>query len=248
MYIDTHSHLNFKDFDNDRDEVIKRTLASGVFLINIGSDYESSKKAVEIATQYGKGVLAGVGLHPGDNKKEIFDFQKYKDLAQNKKVVAIGEFGLDFLNIDEQDKFRQKALAKQQFDLAKELNLPVILHCRKAHNELIKMLGTQEIKGVVHCFTGTWQQAQKYMALGLYLGFNGIIFKMNIEETIKRMPLEKMVLETDCPFLTPPQAQTKRNEPANVKYIAQKIADARGESLEKIAQITTENAKKLFKI
>ncbi len=248
MYIDTHSHLNFKDFDNDRDEVIKRTLKGEVFLINVGSDYESSQKAIEITTQYENGVYVSVGLHPNDNKKEVFDFQKYKDLAQNKKVVAIGEFGLDFLNIDEQDKFRQKALAKQQFDLAKELDLPVILHCRKAHQELIEMLGTQEIKGVVHCFTGNWRQAQKYMALGLYLGFNGIIFKMNVDETIKKMPLDRMLLETDCPFLTPPQAQTKRNEPANVKYIAQKIVDIRNESLEKIAQITTENAKKLFKI
>jgi len=163
--------------------------------------------------------------------------------------VAIGEFGLDFLNIDEPDKNRQKVLAKQQFDLAKELDLPVILHCRKAHNELIEMLSSQEEpKGVVHCFTGSWQQAQKYMAFGLYLGFNGIIFKMNVDETIKKIPLDKMLLETDCPFLTPPQAQVQRNEPLNVKYIAQKIADIRGESLEKIAQITTENAKKLFQI
>lgn len=253
MFIDTHSHLNFKDFDNDRADVIKKTLESGVFLINVGSDYESSKKARDIASQYEYGVWAGVGLHPSDNKKEVFDYQRYKELAQSKKVVAIGECGLDFLETTkEEEKSKQKDLLIEQINLATELKLPLILHCRKAHKELIEILQQQSkshnLQGVVHCFTGSWEEAEQYMELGFYLGFNGIIFKFDVEETIKKMPLEKMLLETDCPFLTPPQILKKRNEPVNVKFVAQKIAEIRSENLEKISETTFENAKKLFNL
>jgi TatD DNase family protein len=211
---------------------------------------------------YQNGVWASVGLHPNDNKKEIFDYEKYKKLAQSKKVVAIGECGLDFLNVNEQDKERQKDLLIQQLKLASELNLPVILHCRKAHSDLIEILKLQttnyKLQAVIHCFTGSWEEAQQYMELGFYLGFNGIIFKMDLAETIKKMPLERMLLETDCPYLLPSirenlfensrELVSSRNEPANVKYIAQKIAEIRGESLEKIAETTTQNAKNLFKL
>ncbi len=261
MLIDTHAHLNFKDFDKDREEVIKRSLEGDVFMINVGSDYESSVKAVEIAEKYQNKVWASIGLHPQDDKKEVFDYEKYKKLAQSKKVVAVGECGLDFLNVSDEDKKRQEDLLIQQLNLANDLNLPVILHCRKAHQNLIEILKFQETRnkkqnGVVHCFTGNWEEAQQYMELGFYLGFNGIIFKFDVEETIKKMPLEKMVLETDCPFLLPPIRENSfensrelvfsRNEPINIKYIAQKIAEIRGEPLEIIAETTTQNAKNLF--
>ncbi len=262
MLIDTHSHLNFDDFDKDRDEVIKKSLESDVFLINVGSDYKSSVKAVEIAQNYQNGVWASVGLHPGDNKKEVFDYEKYKKLTQSKKVVAIGECGLDFLNISEQDKKKQGALLIQQLNLAKELDLPVILHCRKAHQNLMEILKSQiprnkKQNGVVHCFTGNWNEAQKYIELGFYLGFNGIIFKFDIEETIKKMPLEKMLLETDCPYLLPPLArhspqgegnQHERNEPMFVKYVAERIAEIKNIKVEEVASVTTQNAKNLFKL
>jgi len=253
MLIDTHSHLNFKDFDKDRTEIIKKTLEGGVFLINVGSDYESSKKAVEIASKYENGVWASIGLHPGDNKKEVFDNQKYKELAQSKKVVAIGECGLDFLETTkEEEKLKQKDLLIEQINLATELNLPLILHCRKAHKELIEILQQQakanKLQGVVHCFTGSWEEAYQYMDIGFYLGLNGIIFKIDVEQTIKKMSIERMLLETDCPFLTPPQILEKRNEPINVKYVAQKIAEIRKENLEKTSETTFENAKKLFNL
>ncbi|MCX6791255.1 MAG: TatD family hydrolase, partial [Candidatus Gribaldobacteria bacterium] len=133
-------------------------------------------------------------------------------------------------------------------------SLPVILHCRKAHEEMLSELKAMndrlemKIKGVIHCFTGNWKQAQEYLALGFYLGFNGIIFKMDLEEIIKKTLLEKMLIETDCPFLTPPQATSERNEPINVKYVAEKIAEIRGEPINKIAEQTFQNAKILFGI
>lgn len=153
-----------------------------------------------------------------------------------------------------------------QLDLAKEMNLPVIFHCRNAHCDLINELNNYELRGVVHCFTGSWEDAQKYLEIGLYLGFNGIIFKLKgdetsfhlphratssrsfLDEVIKKMPLERILLETDCPYLVPPEAGVQRNEPLFVKYVAQKIAELKGETIEKISETTTQNAKNLFNI
>ncbi len=267
--IDTHAHLNFKAFDKDRDEVIKRSLEQGVWLINASSNYKTSKLAKEISQQYPAGIFASIGLHPincvidlsqaDEDRLEELDIEKYRELAKSKGVVAIGEIGLDYWNEPkgknraEVFKNKQKEVFLKQMELAKELGLPVILHCRKAHNDLIEIMcnfyATAQklhIGGVIHCFTGDWEQAQKYLEMELFLGFNGIIFKMDLNEVIKKIPLEKMLIETDCPFLTPPVLAEQRNEPVNVKYVAQRIAEIKGESLEKIAQITTQNAKELF--
>jgi TatD DNase family protein len=268
MLIDTHSHLNFKAFDDDRDEVIKRSLGEGVWIINASSNYKTSQLAVKISQQYPAGVFASIGLHPincvidlsqdDEDRLEILNIEKYRELAKEKGVVAIGEIGLDYWNEpkgkSKAEIFRdkQKEVFLKQMELARELNLPVILHCRKAHSDLIRNLDDRhncvKDQGVIHCFTGNWEEAQKYMSLGFYLGFNGIIFKFDVEETIKKMPLEKIILETDCPFLSPPELAKQRNEPANVKYIAQRIAEIRSESLEIISQTTTQNAKNLFKL
>jgi len=281
MFIDTHSHLNFKAFDDDRGEVIKKALANETWLINASSNYKTSKLAVEIAQQYGAGVFASVGLHPincvidlskaDEDRLEELDIEKYRELAKMPKVVAIGEIGLDYWNEPKGKekarifKEKQKEVFLAQLNLAQELNLPVIFHCRKAHNDLIEILKSKPLhdshdrentvmvsegllRGVVHCFTGSWEQAQSYLAMGLYLGFNGIIFKMDLDEVIKKMPLDKILIETDCPFLVPAGIDMERNEPANVKYVAQRIAEIRGEAIEKIAEATAQNAKNLFKI
>ncbi|MDD5146417.1 MAG: TatD family hydrolase [Candidatus Pacebacteria bacterium] len=271
MYIDTHAHLNFKAFDEDRDEVIKRSLANDTWMINPSSNYKTSKLAVEIAQRYEAGVFASVGLHPincvidlsqaDEDRLEELDIEKYKELAKMPKVVAVGEIGLDYWNEpktkakSEQFKQKQKEVFLKQLQLAYELDLPVILHCRKAHDDLITLLiqsydedGPHKIGGVLHCFTGAWEQAQKLLDMGFYLGFNGIIFKYNVDEIIKKTPLDRMLIETDCPFLTPLGVNVERNEPINVKYVAQRIADIRGESLGEIAQATTKNAKKLFRL
>lgn len=246
MLIDTHSHLNFKAFNKDRNIVIKRSLENNVWLINASSTFNTSKLAVKIAEKYKEGVYASVGLHPIHVKDEEFDVFKYRELAKSDKVVAIGETGLDYMY---PEKEKQKQVFLQHLELAKELNLPVIFHCRKAHNELIEILKSQNIKilsGVVHCFTGNWAQAKKYLDMGLYLGFNGIIFKFDTTETIKKAPLDKMLIETDCPYLTPPQVNTERNEPIFVKYVAEKIAELRAVSFQEITKATTQNAKQFF--
>lgn len=265
MIIDTHSHLNANAFKDDFDEVIKRTLADNMWMVNVGMDYETSKHAIEIAEKYPEGVFASVGLHPTDAaakflttkfQGEDFDIQKYRDLAvDSKRVVAVGEIGLDYYHKPkttaklQQFKEKQKKVFLEQLNLAESLKLPVILHCRMAHQDMIDILKTRpEIKGVVHCFTGTIEEMKEYIRLGFYIGINAIIFKLPLDEVVKECPLENMVVETDCPYLTPPQEGKNRNEPLFIKHTIQKVADLRGVTFDEIAQKTTENARKLFGI
>ena len=273
MIIDTHSHISFKAYDKDREEVIKRTQKEGLVCIDIGTKYETSQNAIELAEK-NEGIFVSIGLHPIHIKTDLmklrtdedegnfaplgeeFDKQKYKELAKSKKVVAIGEIGLDYYYRPkttarlEQFKELQKKVFIEQLDLAEELDLPVIIHCRMAHNDVLEILANRKNKGVVHCFTGNLEEAQKYIDLGFSLGINGIIFKFDIDEVIKKAPLDKILVETDCPYLTPPQAGPKetRNEPIFVKYVIQKIAELKGIGFDEVASKTTENAKKLFKI
>jgi TatD DNase family protein len=253
MLVDTHSHLNFNAFKDDANEAIRRSLDGGVFMINVGSQYSTSKRAVGMAEKYETGVYAAIGLHPIHIQDEHFDYEKYKELALSAvegKVAAIGEIGLDYKSEYILFKEKQKEALLRQLDLAKELSLPVIFHCRMAHQDLIQIIqqsNISTIRGVIHCFTGTWEDAQKYLETGFYLGFNGIIFKLDLDEVIKKTPLEKILLETDCPYLTP-KPMTGRNEPSYIKYVAKKIAQLKNLTFEKIAEITTQNAKKLFKI
>jgi len=256
MIIDTHAHLNFKDFDTDIDQVIERCLNNDIWVINIGSDYKTSRRAVEISNQYSNGIYSSVGLHPIHlkTKDDFFDYNNYKKLAKNSGVVAIGETGLDYYykpktksKIDE-FKERQKSVLLEHLFLASELKLPVIFHCRMAHYDMISILKEQkEIRGVIHCFTGSIEDAFRYLDLGLYLGFTGIIFKLNLEDVIKKIPSDRILIETDCPYLTPP-SKSGRNEPLYLKEIIFKIADLRGVSEEEIEKISTNNAKKLFRL
>lgn len=244
--IDTHSHLQFNDYKNDLEAVLQRTKDAGIACINVGTDFISSKNAVELAEKY-EGLYTAIGLHPTD-VDELFDPQAYRELAKSKKVIAVGEIGLDYLKKPEKEK--QKSIFLQQADLARELNLPLIIHCRMAHDEMIEILKAKSYKleanGVIHCFTGTLEQAQKYVAMGFYLGINGIIFKFNIDEVIKTVPLEHLLLETDCPYLTPPMATEKRNEPIFITHTAKKIAELKGVDFDQVVDITTQNAKVLF--
>ena len=279
MMFDTHCHLNFRAFRNDYDKVIEECLEKDIWMVNVGTKYETSKKAVEIAQKYNKGVFAAIGLHPihldtglvkiridkeeieFKSKEENFDYQKYKELAQSSnKVVAIGEIGLDYYwkpktkKKKELFKEKQRCLFLEQLKLAKELNLPVILHCRMAHQDLINILlenselGPQ--KAVAHSFVGTKQELKKYLSLGFYIGLNGIIFKdiagIKFDEIIKTAPLEKILLETDSPYLAPPFGKGNRNTPLNLIYIAKKISRIKKLSLKKIIQTTTQNAVEFF--
>ncbi|HDZ54178.1 MAG TPA: TatD family deoxyribonuclease [Candidatus Nealsonbacteria bacterium] len=307
MLIDSHTHLNFNAFKDDVDEVIKRTLENNVWVINVGSQYSTSRRAVEIAKRYDNGVFAAIGLHPihleerkvdhsevdsqtiFKTRIEEFDYEKYKnlalgknldfrsaqikDLAQDEKsrligdpprrrVVAIGEIGLDYYYKPktkkklEQFKEKQRSVLCQQLNLAKELNLPVIFHCRMAHDDLIQIIrqsNISAINGVVHCFTGDERQAQRYLEMGLYFGFNGLVFKKiegapDWQEIVKKLPLEKILIETDAPYLTPPPHEGQRNEPLYIKYVAQKIARIKNITFEEVTRITCQNTKKLFNI
>lgn len=269
MIIDTHSHLSFKAYDKDREEVIKRTSEAGVVCIDVGTKYETSKLVVELAEK-NENIYATIGMHPIHIKTDLlklkmdeeegafeplgeeYNKERYKELAKSKKVVAIGEVGLDYYyrpkGTTKLEKFKQKQreVFLQQLDLADELNLPVIVHCRMAHADVLEILKNRKSKGVIHCFTGNWDEAQKYLDLGFYLGINGIIFKFDINEVIKKAPLEKLLIETDCPYLTPPKAGAERNEPIFVKYVAERIAELKGISFDEVAEQTIKNAKALF--
>ena len=196
-----------------------------------------------------------------ETKAEEFEYEKYKQLALSSskgKMVAIGECGLDYYyepkskEKREAQRLQQKTALALQMKLAEELNLPIILHCRKAHDDLIDFLNPK-LKGVVHCYTGNLKQAEKFYGIGLYFGFNGLIFKKvpalpDPKEVIASLPLDRIVLETDSPYLVPPIAETERNEPLFVKYIAEEIAHIKGLSLAEVVSITTKNAEALFQI
>lgn len=252
MLIDTHAHVNFNVYKDDIDEVIRRSLKENVWMINVGSQYDTSKRAMETTEKYEKGVYAAVALHPIHVDDFDFDKEKYKELASNPKVVAIGETGLDYYHIDD-EKIRdlQKQVFKQHLELANELNKPLIFHCRKAYDDLLyEIRATKyELQGVLHCFMAKKSQAQEFFKMGFYLGFNGLItYCRDYDAVIKNASLEKILIETDCPYLTPIPYRGKRNEPLYVKYVAEKIAEIKEISFEKVVEQTTKNAKELFNL
>jgi len=279
--IDTHCHVHFRAYKEDMDEVIKRSLQKGVRMITVGTQSTTSKNGVEIAEKY-DGVYTTIGLHPNhtceqhfeDELEEIktrceeFDIDYYRDLAKHPKVVAIGECGLDYYRIPaEVDRdaliAKQKREVRKQFDLADELNLPVVIHCRDAHADQVAILkeyldaGRMKRRGVVHCFTGTLEEAKAYHAIGFLTSFTGIITfpprKSDgpispLQQVVRDCPLEMMMIETDAPYLTPVPHRGERNEPWMVEFVAAKIAELKGITVGEVDRVTTANAEKLFGI
>lgn len=285
MLIDSHCHVNFKEFEGEIDEVIKRALDNNTWLINVGSNYLTSQKSIEIAERYKEGVYATVGIHPihlvkdiietavFDNKeysfktkKEEFNYAKYKSLAMSsKKVVGIGEVGLDFFRLEDEKhsiekiKKDQSQIMTECVRLAKELNLPLVLHARGETNNpyevgdlMIYILKSENAgPGVMHCFAGNLEQAKKFLDLGFYIGFTGIVTFKNakeVQEAAKYVPIDRLLIETDSPFLAPEPFRGKRNEPLYVKYVAEKIAALKSLSYDQVTEQTFLNAKQLFKI
>lgn len=251
--IDTHAHVNLGDFEDDYKEVIKRSLDEDTAIINVGTDKESSEKAIKIAEEYPDSVFVAVGTHPNGNAD--FDYDYFLKLASGKKVVGIGETGLDYFRVGEQqERNKQKELFEKHVRLAVEINKPLIIHCREAHDDMLEILsaGRQKLKdkaGVMHFFTGTLEQAQKYIDLGFYVSFSGVVtFVKEYESVVKNIPMEKILVETDCPFATPIPHRGKKNEPSYVKYVAQKIAEIKGVNFDEVAEQTTKNARELFGI
>lgn len=236
-------------------------------MIAVGADIETSKKAIELANRY-DGIWATVGQHPTDVESGIMNQESWAELLKQPKVVAIGEVGLDYYQILEPEKQEiQKEVFKQFLDLAIQHDKPVVLHVRDSakgslgfvHRDMLSIIenwkleiensALRERPGVAHSFTGNIEEAQKYLDLGFYLGLNGIItFTKEYDEMIKNIPLDRILIETDAPWLTPAPYRGKRNEPFGVIEVAKKIAELRNESLEKIIEQTNQNCKKLFKI
>ena len=254
--IDTHAHLQFKAYDEDRDIVVKRNSDELAAIINVGATLDSSEGAVKLSEKTDN-FYSSVGIHPHHSEQwnqETLD--KLTKLAGEEKVVAIGEIGLDLHQYTDYPKPRledQTKMLHDQIGLAVEKNLPVIFHCRDAYEELLGEIAQYKgkIRGVMHCFIGSLDQAEKFLSFGLYLSFTGnITYKNNdsIREVAKNTPNDKILIETDSPYLPPEPHRGRRNEPIYVKMVASKIAELKNLSLEEVAAATSDNAKTLFKI
>jgi len=303
---DTHCHLQFNAYKNDADEVYKKCADKGMFLNIVGSQRDTSERAVEYAEKY-PNAFATVGLHPihltatevdeeeirFKSREEKFDYEFYKNFASRSKVIAMGECGLDLFHLPEKMSRAeaveiQKEAFLAQHKLAQELDLPLVIHVRDAYEEMIDLLSViarslpagkageatkqshrygngiaslpavarNDIKGVVHCYTSDWKNAEQYLAFGLYLGFTGVITfppkktdpkaQNDLLEVVKNCPLDRILIETDAPYLAPQTYRGQRCEPWMVEEVAKKIAEIKGLALDEVITATDKNAKKLF--
>ena len=261
MY-DTHCHLNFKAFAEDYYTITKKSIDAGMLLNIVGTQYETSKRAVAIANEFAdSSVYAAVGLHPTHlNKNDVvhkWDYEKYRELAFQPKVVAIGETGIDHFH-DTENVNKQQEIFEEHIKLARELGRPLIIHCRPSHNsfdaynDLLAILKNtpKPINGVVHCFLGNRDLAEQFLELGAYLSFTGIITFKNADasllETVKNIPLDKIMIETDAPYLAPEPFRGKTNYPYYVEYVARKIGEVKNISVGEVIKTTEKNGKLLF--
>ncbi len=283
-YIDIHSHLQFAAFDEDREAVLERAREAGVWMINVGTQYDTSKAAVELANRSGEGVFATVALHPTHTAKsfhdqqelggwgaeftsrgEEFDYEAYKRLAIDPKVVGIGECGLDYYRLDEATADRQKKVFQDHIRLADELGKPLMLHIRNgvdsgrnAYQDALDILRgmNPKVRGDVHFFAGSVDDARKFLDYGFTLSFTGAVTfpkskkpgMADYEELIKFAPLDMILTETDCPYIAPVPHRGSRNEPANVRYVARRIAEIKGLPEDEAAATLVANARRVFKI
>ena len=273
-YIDVHTHVNLSAYDVDREEVEEHTLAEGVAHINVGTQKDTSRKAVELAEKY-DGVYATVGVHPVHTSKsyhdpqefgeegkafvsrgEKFDIEHYRTLAQHEKVVAIGECGLDYFRVEKETKAVQEEAFIGQIALANELEKPLMLHIRSsdgrmdAYEDAIAILKREaKVLGNVHFFAGTYEVAKQFWEMGYTTSFTGVItFASQYDEVVKNAPLEMLHAETDAPYVTPKPFRGQRNEPLHVREVYKRIAELRGEDAETVRLTLLQNAQRLFGI
>lgn len=252
MYFDSHAHYDDERFDEDRAELLEGLTSKGVdYVVNAGANMESSREGIKLAQVYDY-IYASVGVHPHDVEEMTDgDLAELRDLAKENKVVAIGEIGLDYY-YDLSPRALQRDWFKKQLDLAKEVELPVIIHSRDACQETFDILREKEITdGVIHCFSGSKELAKEYVKRGLFIGIGGAITFKNARKTVEvveSIPLEAILIETDAPYLTPVPHRGKRNESSYLEHVVEKIAEIKNISCEEVARITAENAKKLFRI
>jgi len=277
MLVDSHCHIQFKAFNNDRNEVIVKCAENNLVMNVVGTQADTSKLAVELAEKYDN-IYATVGLHPIQKyvipvkeedtsftaRGEDFDFDFYDNLIKSsKKVIAVGETGLDKYHIpkdktSEEIFEKQKETFLQHYKLAEKNNLPLVIHVRDAHEEMLSVIEElpKPVRGTIHCFSGNREQAERYVDAGLYLGFTGVITfppkktnpkpQNDLIDVIKNMPLDKILIETDAPYLAPQAYRGKRCEPWMVGECAKKVVEIRGIKEEEVEKITVENTKRLF--
>lgn len=273
-YLDAHTHVQFAAFDADRRNVIQRALDAGVRIINVGTQIATSERAIELAGEYADGVWATVGLHPihanpsfhdaeeitagstaelFSNKGEAFDYNIYLRLASSQKVVAIGECGLDYFRIEgdvEEAKRKQRAAFEAQIELAEYVEKPLMIHCRNAFPDLIQTLKhhTHSAKpGIIHFFSGTEEDAEMLLKMGFSFTFGGVVtFARDYDEVIKMIPMDRILSETDAPYVAPVPYRGKRNEPAYVVEVVKKLAEIKGVSTDEMAEQILRNARRVF--
>jgi len=254
MLFDTHAHFNDKRFKDDRDEAIKKAFESGVsYILNVSYNIPSLDDSVSLSRKYSY-IYAAVGIHP-HYSKEMNDevFEKIASLAGDKKVVGIGEIGLDYYR-DLSPRYVQKDCFVRQINLAKEVKLPIIVHIRDANEDALNILkneNAREVGGIIHSFSGDINMAKEVIENNFYISVGGPITYRNagkLVDVVKYVPLDRLLIETDCPYLTPEPFRGRRNDSSLVRLVAEKIADIKGKTFDDIADITTSNAKRLFNI
>lgn len=253
MLFDTHAHFDDEQFDADRDEVLKSLKSYGVGnIVNIGSSMKTSRTSVALAEKYDF-VYATVGVHPSETGELCeADIEELKRLAANPKVRAIGEIGLDYHYHDDVEPSIQKKWFVRQLKLAKELDMPVIIHDRESNGECLEILKEHKISnGVVHCFSGSAETAREILNLGMMISFTGVLTFKNAKKAIAAcaaVPLDRLMIETDCPYMSPEPHRGKRNFSGYVEFVARKMADIKGVSYDELVGITERNAKRFYGI
>ena len=274
--IDVHTHVQFSAYEGTGDEVIKRALNEDIWVINVGTQKDTSWAGVVMAEGYKEGVYAAIGLHPihttqsyhdvqelggGETAKaftskgEEFDFDFYKELGHNKKVVAVGECGLDYYRLDKDTKSKQVKAFEAQIKLSNEIGKPLMIHCREAFSDLIDVLKDNKTSllgdypGINHFFAGSREDAKELMDLGFYFSFGGVLtFTQDYDDLVRYIGLDRIMLETDAPYIAPHPHRGKRNEPLFIKHTAEKLAEILDKDLEEVQRKTTQNATKVFKL
>ena len=256
--IDTHAHLDFENFDNDRESAIKRFFDDGgLAIINIGVDWDRNEKSLKIADK-NNNIFASLGFHPEGEDFDLNEIEKYlKKNAKNSKVKAIGEIGLDYFHTKDKVKREfQKKLFIKQLEVAKSLSLPVVIHCREAYVDVLKIISVKkfrEMKMVMNCFCGGIKETEDFLRFSnLKFSFTGNLTflkeKDQLLKVVEKIPLEKIMVETDCPFLAPVPNRGKRNEPVYIRYVIEKIAEIKGLKFKKIENQTDKNAIEFFEL
>ncbi|TYP57374.1 TatD family hydrolase [Thermosediminibacter litoriperuensis] len=251
MLVDVHAHLDDEAFDGDRDQLLEEIKSRGITVINSGSDLESSRLSLRLAREY-EFVYACVGIHPHEASGVPAGYlEALREMARDPKVVAVGEIGLDYhYNFSPRDV--QKKVFEEQLSLARELGLPVVVHSREAHGDTLEILKKSAVrKGLMHCYSGSPETAAELLALGFYFSFGGILTFKNAartREVAAGLPRDRILLETDCPYLSPEPFRGRRNDPTRLPYIAAALAEIWGVPVEEVVEITHRNAVSLFNI